>query len=79
MSVEPFAQDETTQVEPIDGTPPPPTSDEDRPATAGDTPEGLGSERIAAPYTSEIDRPVQGVTEMLHSTGFDESANADPV
>lgn len=82
MSVEPFAQDETTQVESVDGSPPSAAAEPERPAiptTPGDTPEGLGSERIAAPFTSEIDRPVHGVAEALGTTGFDESETADPV
>lgn len=78
MSVEPFSPDETSQVEPIDGSPPP-VDGAARPVTPGDTPEGLGSERAAAPYTSETERPVQGVADALGNTGFDETEKADPV
>lgn len=78
MSVEPFAENETSQVEPIDGSSPPPADEADRPDSPAGEPDGLGSEREAAPFTSETQRPVQGVAEALGNTGFDESEKADP-
>ncbi|MCU1689972.1 MAG: hypothetical protein JWN20_1900 [Jatrophihabitantaceae bacterium] len=77
MSVEPFSPDETAQVEAIEGSPPPAADEQDRPSAPGDTPEGLG-DRPAAPFTSEVKRPVQGVADALGNTGFDESDKSDP-
>lgn len=79
MNVEPFSPEETEQVEPIEGTPPPAPAPGDRPTTPGDTPEGLGSERPAAAFTSETARPAQGIADALGNTGFDQSEKADPV
>jgi hypothetical protein len=78
MSVEPSTPDETAPVEPVEGAVQAAPAAPVRPAAPGSTPEGLGSERPAAPFTSETDRPVQGVTEALGNTGVDESETADP-
>ena len=58
----------------VPGVPGPAAPDE-----PGSTPEGSGSDRAAAPYTSESSPTVQGVAEDLGNTGFDESEKADPV
>jgi hypothetical protein len=76
MSAKPVDQDHAG-VEPIDASPPAAIGD-DRPTTVGETPEGLGGERMAAPYTSEIDRPVHGVPEILATFGREESDPATP-
>lgn len=77
MSTKLVDQD-TTAVEQIDSSPPAALR-HDRPTTAGYTPEGLGGEQMAAPYTSEIDRPVHGVPEMLARFGLEGPEADGPV
>jgi hypothetical protein len=80
MSAEHSAADQSQPSEPVDAPPrTEPTGDPEPTDVPGGTPEGLGSERIAAPFTSETKPQVQGLADALGNTGIDESEKSDPV